>query len=294
MSQIEQIKQKKTEIINEILPHFTLEDLFKVGTHFGHKSSAWNPEMKHYIFGKRNGIHIIDTRKTHHALVESLSFVYRLVRSGKSVLFVSTKRGINNVVKKHATRCGQPYVHYRWLGGMLTNWKTVVMSIRKIKQFETIISQVDSKGSHSTYTKKELGVFRKSLEKLKLYFDGIRGINARPDAIIVFDVNKDSCATEEARKLCIPVIGIVDTNSKVSGIDYPIPCNDDSMNSIEFICKLFSDTIISAIKDEINSYGIETNSINKPNENKNKDIAEKIKSSTKKTLTKKTEVSTTE
>ena len=285
MSKVEQRKMKNAELIANVLPQFTIEDLIKAGTHYGHKARSWNPAMRRFIFGTRNGIHIIDTRKTNIALQNALLAIYRLVRNGKSILMVSTKNGIRDVVKKHAVRSGQPYVDYRWLGGMMTNWKTIALSIKKIKRFEKILGETDDKGRHSVYTKKELGSMKKELARLKLYFDGIRGITARPDMVIVFDTNLDSLAVQEACKLGIPVVALVDTNSSLEGVQYPIPCNDDSINVAELLCKMISDTIITAIKDEVSKYSDNANvnpEVQKKQEQVKKiAVADKIKASKK-------------
>jgi len=256
---LEQKKQKNLDLASNVLPHFTIEDLIANGAHFGHKTSKWNHQMKPFIFGSRNGIHIIDVRKTHAHLVSALLYIYKAVRSGKSVLFVSTRPNVREVVKEYAIKCGQPYVTHRWLGGMLTNWRTIVSSIKKIKKYEKILSEVDEKNRHGTYSKKELGVISKSLDKLKIYFDGLRGITARPDVVVIFDTNKDKIAVQEANKLCISAIGLVDTNSSITDLEYIIPCNDDSKKIISFMSNLICETVLKAIKDEVSSYNIDIN-----------------------------------
>lgn len=286
MSHTEQRKLKMAELAKKVLPEFTIKDLISCGAHYGHRASSWNADMKPYIFGIRNKTHIMDLRVTHASLVTSLLYLYNSIRSGKSVLMVSTKRSVSGIVKKHAVRCGQAHVTHRWLGGMLTNWRTVVLSIKKIKNIEKILSQVDEKGRHNTYTKKELGVFRKDLDKLKLYFDGLRGITARPDIVIVFDTNKDSCSVEEAYKLGLSCIGIVDTNSIIKHLSHTIPCNDDSMKTIEFIAKLISDTILRAIKDEVESYKISTDIVDQTKKNQVDDVSKRIQESVKRSTAK--------
>ncbi|QED23395.1 30S ribosomal protein S2 [Candidatus Deianiraea vastatrix] len=252
-------KQKFNKSASSVLPFFTIEDLIANSVHFGHKTSTWNHKMKPYIFGERNGIHIIDVRKTHSQLVTALYSIYNAVKSGKSVLFVSTRQGVRDIVRDYAIKCGQPYVTHRWLGGMLTNWRTIVISIKKIKKYEKILSEVDDKGRHSVYSKKELGVISKSLDKLKVYFDGLRTVTSRPDIVVVFDTNKDSIAIAEADSLCISSIGIADTNSSIERLEHVIPCNDDSRKAIKFIAGLFCDTILRAIKDYVSSYNIDIN-----------------------------------
>lgn len=249
MSSLEQKKHQDIELINSVLPSFTINDLISSGTHIGHRANAWNPKMKQFIYCERNGVHIIDARKTYSMLTSALLATYKAVSAGRSVLMVSTRSSFREIIKSCANKCGHPYVDYRWLGGMLTNWRTVALSIRKIKKYESILSSLDLKGRHPIYTKKELGVMTKKLARLKLYFGGLMNINSRPDLIISFDVTKDACAVLEANKLCIPVIGIVDTNASLEGIEYPVPCNDDSANSISFIADLFSQVILKAQKD---------------------------------------------
>ena len=281
MPHTEQKRKKMSELAKQVLPNFTIEDLISAGAHFGHRASSWNPDMKPYIFGVRNKTHILDVRKTHASLVTSLLYIYNAVRSGKSVLMVSTKKSVSEIVRNHAIRCGQAHVTHRWLGGMLTNWRTVVMSIKKIKNIEKILSQVDEKGRHSVYTKKEIGVFKKDLDKLKLYFDGLRGITARPDVVIVFDTNKDSCAIQEAYKLNLSCVGLVDSNSNIKNIQYLVPCNDDSIKSVDFVAKLISDTVLRAIKDEVSSYNLDTNIVAKNQQEKIADLSKRIQESVK-------------
>lgn len=251
---LENISEKDREIIANCLPKFTIRDLAEHGSHYGHKTSKWNPEMAPYILGVRGGIHIINLKKTHYLLTSALLNLYKEVRDGKSVLFVCTNTATSSVVKEFALKCGQPYVTHRWLGGMLTNWRTIVLSIKKIKKFEKILSEKDDKGRHPIYAKKELGSMSKKLDKLRTYFDGLRNVTARPDNIIVFDSLKDDIAVQEAVKLCISPTVLVDTNASIKNVDHLIPTNNDSKKIIRFIAGLMCETVLQAIKDDVKSY----------------------------------------
>jgi len=217
-----------------------MRDLLEAGAHFGHQTRYWNPKMKQFIFGARNNIHIINLEKTVPALEEALDYVRGLAARRNKILFVGTKRSAGKVVKEHAERCGMPYVDKRWLGGMLTNYKTIRQSIRRLRDLET----QSTDGTFSKLTKKEALARQLDLEKLESSLGGIKDMGGLPDVIFVVDVDHEDIAITEARKLSIPVIGIVDTNSSPDGIDYVIPGNDDAIRSIRLFVSAVADAVL--------------------------------------------------
>jgi len=227
------------------LPKATIEQLLEAGVHFGHNVRRWNPKMEQYIFGARNKIHIIDLRITLPLIDVALSKLHEIVSKSGKVLIVGTKKQCSNEVKELSLETEQYFVNKRWLGGTLTNWKTISNSIKKLEELEVIINDNNSKNNLS---KKEL--LNKSREKDKLVSNigGIRTLEGKPDILIVFDVVKDKLAVMEANKLGIPVIAIVDTNADPDLIDYPIPGNDDAIRSINLYIELFKATILDAKK----------------------------------------------
>jgi len=218
----------------------SMRDLLEAGAHFGHQTRYWNPKMKQFIFGARNNIHIINLEKTVPALEEALDYVRGLAARRNKILFVGTKRSAGKVVKEHAERCGMPYVDKRWLGGMLTNYKTIRQSIRRLRDLETQATD----GTFDKLTKKEALSRQRDLEKLELSLGGIKDMGGLPDVIFVVDVDHEDIAITEARKLSIPVIGIVDTNSSPDGIDYVIPGNDDAIRSIRLFVSALADAVL--------------------------------------------------
>jgi small subunit ribosomal protein S2 len=218
----------------------TMKDLLECGVHFGHQTRRWNPKMKKFIFGVRKNIHIIDLQKT----LRYFKYTYNVVRDaaaeGKTVLFVGTKKQASNMIKEHATRANCPYVNYRWLGGMLTNFKTVRQSIRKLEIIEDMIKN----GQINLLTKKEALILNRKKEKLENYIGGIRHMKAAPDMIFVLDAQKEKIAVQEANRLHIPVVAPLDTNCDPDLITYPIPGNDDAIRAIELFCKEMADAII--------------------------------------------------
>lgn len=230
------------------LPELSMQDLFSSGVHFGHRTSRWNPKMSPYIYGQKNGIHIIDLRATKALLKAAMNLLYKTARRNGKVLFVGTKPFSNNVIAEYASMCGQHYVNHRWLGGMLTNWRTVSKSMKRLDELEKLLEDPDLINS---YTKKEILRLSRSKDKLLSSFCGIRKMRRSPDLIVVLDTIRDSIAVSEANKLGIPVIGIVDTNSDPSHIDYPIPGNDDSANSVETYMQLFSKSIIAGLESNL-------------------------------------------
>lgn len=217
-----------------------MRDLLKAGVHFGHQTRFWNPKMGKFIFGARNKIHIINLEHTVPALNTALAEVEKLASGNKNkVLFVGTKRAASGIIAEQAKRVSMPYVNHRWLGGMLTNYKTVRGSIKRLRELEA--QQAD--GTFEQLTKKEALMRTREIEKLERSVGGIKEMGGLPDMLFVVDVDHEDIAVKEAQKLGIPVIGIVDTNSSPEGIDFPIPGNDDALRSIEVFVKAFADTI---------------------------------------------------
>ena len=218
----------------------SMRDLLKAGVHFGHQTRYWNPKMGKFIFGARNKIHIINLEQTVPALNDALVMVKKLAENKNKVLFVGTKRAAGKIVKEEADRCGMPYVNHRWLGGMLTNYKTIRQSIRRYREIETQMQD----GTFEKLTKKEALMRKREMDKLELSIGGIKDMGGLPDALFVIDVDHERIAVKEANKLGIPVIGIVDTNSDPDGIDYVIPGNDDAIRAIQIYAKAFADAVV--------------------------------------------------
>ena len=207
----------------------SMRDMLKAGVHFGHQTRFWNPKMSEFIFGARNKIHIINLEQTVPAFNDSLQFINKLTSHKNKILFVGTKRAASKIIQEQARRAGMPYVNHRWLGGMLTNWKTIRQSIRRLKDLET----QSQDGTFDKLTKKEALMRTREMEKLERSLGGIKDMGGLPDAIFVIDVDHERIAVTEANKLGIPVIGIVDTNSNPDGVDYVIPGNDDAIKAIQ-------------------------------------------------------------
>ena len=217
----------------------TMRQMLEAGVHFGHQTRYWNPKMAPYIFGERGKIHIINLEKTMPLFTEAMNYLGSMVANGGTVLFVGTKRSAQNAVKENAERCGMPFVNHRWLGGMLTNYKTVRASIKRLKDLEVMSED----GSFDKIGKKEALMLTRELEKLERSLGGIKNMRGIPDAMFVVDVGHEKIAISEARKLGIPVIGVVDTNNSLDGVDYVIPGNDDAIRAI----KLFVESAASAV-----------------------------------------------
>ena len=226
----------------------SMRDMLKAGAHFGHQTRYWNPKMGKYIFGARNKIHIINLEKTMPMFHDALSFVEKLASGKNKVLFVGTKRAASKIVAEEATRAGMPYIDHRWLGGMLTNYKTIRQSIKRLRDLEV---QAED-GTFDKLTKKEALMRTRDLEKLDRGLGGIKDMGGLPDALFVIDVEHERIAITEANKLGIPVIGIVDTNSSPDGIDYVIPGNDDAIRAI----KLYAGAVADAVLRGKNSGGV--------------------------------------
>ena len=218
----------------------SMRDMLKAGVHFGHQTRYWNPKMVRFIFGERNKIHIINLEQTLPAFNDALNFAGKLASKKNKVLFVGTKRAASKIIREQATRCSMPFVDHRWLGGMLTNYKTIRQSIRRLRDLE---SQRDD-GVFDRLTKKEALMNERSLDKLERSLGGIKNMGSLPDAILVIDVDHEKIAIQEANKLGIPVIGVVDTNSSPEGVDYIIPGNDDALRAIELYTSAFADAIL--------------------------------------------------
>jgi small subunit ribosomal protein S2 len=212
-------------------PTVTMQQLIEAGAHFGHQTHRWNPRMKPYIFGARNGVHIIDLSQTVPLMARALDFVQQTVRSGGKVLFVGTKRQAQEPIAEAARRAGQHFVNHRWLGGMLTNWKTISGSIRELKNLEEQLS-----GDTSGLTKKEVLQLTRKKDKLELSLGGIRDMGGLPDVMFVIDANKEELAIKEANVLGIPVVAVLDSNVDPSGIAFPIPGNDDASRAVRLYC----------------------------------------------------------
>ena len=225
------------------VPEVSIKQLLEAGVHLGHKTLRWNPKMKSFIFGEKNSIHIIDLTQTVNFLKTALVEVHKCISSGGKILIVSTKKQASEQVSSLAKDTSQYYVNYRWLGGMLTNWNTIQNSIKRLKHLEDQLSK-DNMG----FTKKEIIKFGKERDKLQRSLGGIAEMKKLPNIIFIIDTNIESLAVNEAKKLGIPIIGVLDTNSDPTGIDFPIPGNDDARRSINLYCDLLRNTIKDAEK----------------------------------------------
>jgi small subunit ribosomal protein S2 len=232
------------------MPDFTLRQLLEAGVHFGHHTRRWNPRMEPYLFGIRNQVHIIDLQQTVPMLDRALRAVRDVTAAGGRVLFVGTKRAAAEYVAESATRCGQYYVNHRWLGGMLTNWKTITGSIKRLRQMDDVIT-----GETQGLTKKEVLDLTRDRDKLERALGGIKEMGGLPDILFIIDTNKEKLAVEEARKLNIPVIAVLDSNSDPEGVTYPIPGNDDAIRAITLYCDLIAGAVLDGISAEMVASG---------------------------------------
>ena len=225
----------------------TLRELLEAGVHFGHQTRRWNPKMKPYIFGERNGIYIVDLQKTHKLFEEALQFVQELAGAGRNIMFVGTKRQAQDAIREEAERCGMPFVTERWLGGLLTNFVTIRRSLERLRELETMA--VD--GRYERLTKKEVARLEKERTRLEKTLVGIKGMRSLPDAVFVIDTRKEAIAVQEARKLKIPVVGIVDTNCDPDEVDLVIPGNDDALRAIKLFAGRVADAVLAgrALRD---------------------------------------------
>ncbi len=232
------------------MPDFTLRQLLESGVHFGHHTRRWNPRMAPYLFGIRNQVHIIDLQQTVPMLDRALRAVRDVTAAGGRVLFVGTKRAAADYVADSAKRCGQYYVNHRWLGGMLTNWRTITGSIKRLRQIDEMLS-----GETSGLTKKEVLDITRDREKLERALGGIKEMGGLPDILFIIDTNKEKLAVEEANKLGIPVIAVLDSNSDPAGVTYPIPGNDDAIRAITLYCDLIAGAVLDGISAEMAASG---------------------------------------
>src|SRR5215470_9258659 len=228
------------------MPTFTMRQLLEAGVHFGHHTRRWNPKMAPYIFGVRNGVHIIDLGQSVPLLQQCIEAIRAVAASGGRVLFVGTKRQASEKIAESAKRCGQYYVNHRWLGGMLSNWKTISQSIKRLRELDERL-QANSGG----LTKKELLQMTRQRDKLERALGGIKEMGGQPDILFIIDTNKEDIAVAEANKLNIPVAAVIDSNSEPTGITFPIPGNDDAIRAIGTYCDLISDAVIDGIQQEI-------------------------------------------
>ena len=267
------------------LPSFTMKELLEAGTHFGHQINRWNPKMQTYLFGERNGIHIIDLQQTMPLLYSALRILKDVASGGGRILFVGTKRQAQNIIEEKAQQCGQYYVNHRWLGGTLTNWNTISNSITRLKKHEKTLSDQES-----GLTKKEMVNLTRQRDKLNLSLGGIKEMGGRPDALFVIDTNKEHIAVNEASVLKIPVIGILDSNCDPSKIDFPIPGNDDATRAISFYCRLAAEAILDGLQDSFKGAGKDLGQLEKGLSEKLKHSStenKKLKDETLKAKTKK-------
>ncbi|MFB0923608.1 MAG: 30S ribosomal protein S2 [Alphaproteobacteria bacterium] len=244
------------------VPTFTMRQLLEAGVHFGHNTRRWNPKMGPFIFGVRNGIHIIDLQQTVPMLYTALNAARTVASDGGRVLFVGTKRAASDIVAESARKCGQYYVNQRWLGGMLTNWKTISQSIKTLKELEEQLSGEALEG----LTKKETLQLTRQRDKLEMALGGIKEMGGRPDLVVIIDTNKEDIAIKEAKKLGIPVVGVVDSNSNPTDIDMPIPGNDDAMRAIQLYCDLFAGAVIDGLQQDMAAAGVDVGAAEAPPE----------------------------
>lgn len=234
------------------IPTFTMRQLLEAGVHFGHHTRRWNPKMAPYLFGVRNGVHIIDLEQTVPALHRALQAVRDVVAGGGRVLFVGTKRQAQEKVADAASKCGQYYVNHRWLGGMLTNWKTISQSIKRLREMDERLS-TDASG----LTKREVLQLTRERDKLERALGGIKEMGGLPDILFIIDTNKESIAVKEANKLGIPVVAVLDSNSDPEGVAFPIPGNDDALRAIEAYCDLVMGSVLDGLQAEMTAAGID-------------------------------------
>src|SRR5579859_3318573 len=232
------------------LPDYSMRQLLEAGVHFGHHTRRWNPKMSPYIFGVRNGIHIIDLEQSVPLLRQGLEAIREVVAGGGRVLIVGTKRQAQEAVAEAAKRCGQYYVNHRWLGGMLTNFKTVSQSIKRLRELDERITQ-----QQSGITKRELLELTRQRDKLERALGGIKEMGGLPDILFVIDTNKEAIAVKEANTLKLPVVAILDSNSAPDGIAYPVPGNDDAMRAINLYCDLMAQAVLDGFQAELASTG---------------------------------------
>ncbi|MBM3628396.1 MAG: 30S ribosomal protein S2 [Alphaproteobacteria bacterium] len=234
------------------MPEFSMRQLLEAGVHFGHQTRRWNPKMQSYIFGVRNNVHIIDLQQTVPLLAQALQAVREVTSQGGRVLFVGTKRQAQEPIAAAAQRCGQYFVNHRWLGGMLTNWKTISNSIRRLRELDERLG-----GETKGLTKKETLNLTRERGKLERALGGIKEMGGLPDMLFIIDTNKEAIAVEEARRLNVPVVAVLDSNSSPDGISFPIPGNDDSLRAIQLYCDLVAGAVLDGLQAEMVASGID-------------------------------------
>jgi small subunit ribosomal protein S2 len=234
------------------LPTFTMRQLLEAGVHFGHTTRRWNPRMAPYLFGVRNGIHVIDLEQTVPMLQCALIAIRDIVARGGRVLFVGTKRQASDRIADAAKRCGQYYVNHRWLGGMLTNWRTISNSIRRLRDLDNQLA-----GEDTGLTKKELLYLTRERDKLERALGGIKEMAGLPDVLFIIDTNKEGIAVAEANKLHIPVVAILDSNSDPTGVNFPVPGNDDALRAVALYCELVAEAVLDGIQQEMAAAGVD-------------------------------------
>ena len=259
------------------LPDFSMKELLEAGVHFGHQTHRWNPKMKEFIYGEHNNIHIIDLSQTMGMLRNALTAIREVTQAGGWILFVGTKRQASEIISENASQCAQYYVNHRWLGGTLTNWKTISNTIARLKSIQETLDDEGSAG----LTKKELLKLTRERDKLELSIGGIKNMGSLPDLIFIIDTVREQIAIKEAIKLNIPIAAIIDTNSDPEGITYPIPGNDDSTKSIKLYCDLISQAALDGIS--IQSQKIQDESQNKK-EKPQKESASNVNNDSKELL----------
>ncbi len=236
------------------MPEFSMRQLLEAGVHFGHNTRRWNPQMEPYIFGVRNKVHILDLQQTVPMLQAALAAVREVTARGGRVMFVGTKRQASEIVSEAAGRCGQYYVNHRWLGGMLTNWKTITASIKRLHELEEMLGSAEIAEG---LTKKELLNLTRERDKLDRSLGGIKDMGGLPDMLFVIDTNKEELAVAEAIKLGIPVVAVIDSNSTPKGITFPIPGNDDAIRSIALYCELVSASVLDGLQQEATTSSVD-------------------------------------
>ncbi|MCU1309068.1 MAG: ribosomal protein [Candidatus Angelobacter sp.] len=225
------------------MANITMKELLEAGVHFGHQTKRWNPKMKEYIFGERNGIYIIDLQKTLKMFKDASKYVQEMATQGKIILFVGTKRQAQDAIAEEATRCGMFYINQRWLGGLLTNWVTVQKSVKRLKELDEMATD----GRYELLPKKEVIKLERERKHLQANLAGIKNLNRLPDVVFVIDSNKEAIAVKEARKLGIPVVAVVDTNCDPTEVDYVIPGNDDALRAIRLFASKISDSVVEGV-----------------------------------------------
>ena len=243
------------------VPDFTMRQLLEAGVHFGHNTRRWNPRMAPYLFGVRNGIHVIDLGQTVPLLHQAMLAVRQVVAAGGRVLFVGTKRQASDKIADAAKRCGQYYVNHRWLGGMLTNWRTISNSIKRLRDLDQSLTNPEAVAG---LTKKEQLTLQREREKLERSLGGIKEMGGLPDILVVIDTLKESIAVAEANKLGIPVVAVVDSNSDPTGITHPVPGNDDALRAITLYCDLMVGSVLDGIQAELSVSGKDVGAMDAP------------------------------